>query len=446
MFLTHSKIPWFLLITCCLLLAACGNTPLSQSTNIPQTNTTSTSSAGSTPLSQSVNTPQTNIASVSTSTAATPLLTSSCPMHPAAMPALPTGAHPNVIYLSERGGLQTIMTAAQLIRYDTITKSKSVLLSFTNSGEGISDAQLSTNGQWILFLANSLSTNQSKVQLIRADGQMLQTLFCVPTYKISNIRWSPDSQHVAFAVSAPNGQISTIQVLDLTTVQQKAFTVSNYRPHAWLDNMRLYIIQPQGSLLTSLQKLSLLDTSQSNTQLTSIASANAPCNAFEKSTGGTQLFTSSCTPVNANGCQGPAIQGPSTLSDLPATGGLAKTIYHSQNQAIMTLHPISPQTLLMYIENTSGDLSQNGLWKINTDGSGLTRLTTTVGRQCDDLGYPALYPQIVSSGQYYALRTFDSASQNESLLVGSINGNAPTVFELKNIQAGVLILVGMVMS
>lgn len=111
----------------------------------------------------------------------------------------------------------------------------------------------------------------------------------------------------------------------------------------------------------------------------------------------------------------------------------------------MALHPISSQALLIYIENTSGNLSQNGLWKINANGSGLTRLTTVVGRQCDDLGYQVFYPQIVSSGQHYALRITDSTSLNESLLVGSLNGSAPTIFKTKDARDGVLILVGVVM-
>jgi len=365
------------------------------------------------------------------------------------MPALPAGSHPNIVYLSERGGLQTTMTAAQLIRYDTITKHKTILLSFAQSGEQISDAQISTNGQWILFLTGSLSQSQTKVQLIRADGQMLQTLLCAPASEIGTLRWSPDSRHAAFAMSGPDGQVSTIQVFDLTTAHQDVFTASNYRPYAWLDTTRLYIIQRQSILLTSPQTLSLLDTSLGNTHqpvgFTPIASANALCGAFEKSPDSTHLFTSSCTPVDASGCRGPATQGPSTLSVRPATGGSARTIYHSQDQAIMALHPMSSQALLLYIENTSGNLSQNGLWKLNTDGSGLTRLTTMVVQQCTDLGYPVLYPQIISRGQYYALRRVDATSSNESLLVGSLNGDKPTIFETKDTREGVLLLVGVVM-
>ena len=67
-----------------------------------------------------------------------------------------------------------------------------------------------------------------------------------------------------------------------------------------------------------------------------------------------------------------------------------------------------------------------------------------VGQQCSDLEYPAFHPQIVSSSQYYSLRTTNFTSLNQSLLVGSLNGNAPATFEMKDTREGVLILVGMV--
>ena len=39
----------------------------------------------------------------------------------------------------------------------------------------------------------------------------------------------------------------------------------------------------------------------------------------------------------------------------------------------------------------------------------------------------------------------DSTSLHESLLVGSLNSDAPTSFEMKDLREGVLILVGVVM-
>ncbi len=442
MLIYRSKTIRFLLIACwfLFLFAGCGETPSSQSASSTPT-PASTQALSATPASTAAPT-------ATSAPASGPALTSNCPIHPAVMPSLPAGSQPGVVYLSERGGFQASMTNAQLIRYDISTKSKTVLASSTQADEAITEAQVSADGQWILFLTASLSQNQTRLQLIRADGQNLQTLYCVPPYTISTIRWSPDKQHVAFAVLGSDGRISTIEVLNLKSGQQEAFQVHNYSPYAWLNTTQLYIVQPQGDQRTSALTLSLLDTSKGSAQqsgnLPTIASANGLCGTFEGSSDGTRLFTSSCTPVNANGCQGPATQGPSTLNVLPATGGPARTIYSNQKQAIMTLVPASSQTLLMYVENTYGDLNQNGLWKINADGSGLTRLTTGAGQQCDDLSYPAFLPQIASAGQQYALRIADARARNETVLVGSLNGGMPTTVETKSIDDGVLILVGVV--
>jgi WD40 repeat protein len=357
-----------------------------------------------------------------------------------------SGSHQNIVYLSERGGTQTVPSQATLMRYDMTTGSKSTILTLTHPDMGITGVQISVDGQWILFVALALSENQARLQLVRTDGQGLQTLFCASMNEIGSIQWSPDSQHVAFTALASGGQDTAIYVLDLATGRLEQTVVGNYAPLAWLDNTRLYVTQGQHYLnisLGSLQNLYLLDTSKGGNQqlgsLTRVASANAICGSFEQSSDGTQVFSSSCTPVEPDNCRGYALQGPSTLSALPAAGGTARTIYSSQSHATAALHPVSSQTLLMYIENTGGDFSQNGLWKINTDGSGLTRLTTAAGQRCADLEYAVEWPQIISNGQSYALRT------NESLMVGSLNGGVPRTFETMSISEGILILVGMVM-
>ncbi len=338
------------------------------------------------------------------------------------------------------------------MRYDATTGAKTTILSFANTGTGITSAQPSPDEQWTLFIATTLSEGHysAKLQLIRADGQMLQTLFCDPNGTIGNLLWSPDLQQVAFLGAPLSGLASTIHLLNLATGQQKQVMFGTYFLYAWLDNTRLYVAQQQGSdPFTSLFNLYLLDTSKGANQqpgsLTYIASAPVLCGSFEKSSDGAQLLGSSCTPVRPAGCRGPATQGPSTLNVRPATGGSARTFYSSQTQAIMTFHTVNAQTLLLYIENTQGDLSQNGLWKINIDGSGLTRLTAAGGQRCDDLGYPATWPQITSNGQSYVLRITEPRSWNESLLVGSLTGGTPTTFETKDTRQGILELVGMVM-
>jgi hypothetical protein len=368
------------------------------------------------------------------------------------MPPMPSSSHPSVVYLSEHGGMQTFPSQTVLRRYDLTTGSKTTILSFAHLDTAIISIQLSTDGQWLLFIATSFSGGHynAKLELIRTDGQMLQTLFCDPSGSIGDLQWSPDLRQVAFT-GAPFFKLErAIHVLNLKTAQQEQVMFGTYVPYAWLDNTRLYIAQDQGSdPFTSPRNLYLLNISKGENQqpgsLTYIASATELCGSFARSSDGTQLLSSSCTAIRPDGCRGPATQGPSMLSARPPTGGSARTIYSSQTMAIMAFHPVSSQILLLYIENTQGDLSRNGLWKINTDGSGLTRLTTAGGRLCDDLGYPATWPQITSNSQSYALRVTEQGSSNVSLLIGSLKGGMPRTFETQDTREGILSLVGMVM-
>lgn len=384
-----------------------------------------------------------------------PLTQTGCPAagiaRPAVLSSSTSGSHPTIVYLSEHGGIQTFPTQAVLRRYDLTTGSKTTILSFAHLDTAIASIQLSADGQWLLFIATSFTEGHynAKVQLIRSDGQMLQTLFCDPSGAIGNLSWSPDLRQVAFTGPPFFKLESTIHVLNLATGQQEQVVSGSYVPYSWLDNTRLYITQVQGDdPFTSPRNLYLLDTSkgehQQSGRLPLIASATVLCGSFEKSSDGAQLLSSSCMAVRPDKCQGPATQGSSTLTSRPSTGGPARTLYRSQTLAIMALRVVSSQTLLMYSENTVGDLSQNGLWKINIDGSGLTRLTSAGEQQCDDLGYTATWPQISSNSQSYALRVTAPGSWNESLLVGSLKGGTPTTFETQDTREGILSLVGMV--
>ncbi len=405
----------------------------------------STGTAGPTPTS----TPngQTPVVSVTSM----PPAQTSCPTggkaNPAIMTPMSPGSHANIVYISEHGGTQTIASQATLVRYDTITGSKTTILSFARPDTGITSAQISADGQWILYVATTLSENQAKLQLIRADGQGLQTLLCRNLNEISSIQWSPNQQTVAFI--GPAGPGSAIYLLNLATGQLEQLIGGAYQPFAWLDNARLYVTQVQGDQNISQKNLYLIDTSKGVNQkpgnLVRIASVPAGCGGFEKSSDGTQMFASACLFDNFDNCRGYATQGPSTLSTMPAVGGSARTIYSSKEQALAAIHVVNSQTLLMYIENTDNNLSQNGLWKLNTDGSGLTRLTTAPGKECADLEFPTEWPQIISHGQSYALRISQEQGPFTALLVGSLNGGAQTTFATLNLSEGIMFLVGWAM-
>jgi hypothetical protein len=59
-----------------------------------------------------------------------------------------------------------------------------------------------------------------------------------------------------------------------------------------------------------------------------------------------------------------------------ATGGPARTIYNTATYAIKALRVATGTSLLLIIHNASTETSHNGLWKVNTDGTGLTRLNS----------------------------------------------------------------------
>ena len=62
--------------------------------------------------------------------------------------------------------------------------------------------------------------------------------------------------------------------------------------------------------------------------------------------------------------------GPTTITSEAVTGGPAQSITNL-NHAVTMLRAVTPTTLLLLVENGSGDTSQNGLWEMNTDGTGL---------------------------------------------------------------------------
>src|SRR2546426_6903217 len=90
----------------------------------------------------------------------------------AVMPSIMLGTHPNIVYIVNEG-TQAQPTFGTLKRYDVVTGGKVEIVKLANTT--ISEAQVSANGQWILFVV--FVGGQAKLQLIRMDGQDLQTLY-----------------------------------------------------------------------------------------------------------------------------------------------------------------------------------------------------------------------------------------------------------------------------
>lgn len=243
---------WWLIFLCCLVcvLSACGST---QSLNSTSSQVVRTHTVGP----NHTTTPTTK-----------PVLQTSCPATGTARAMvtepLTLGDHPTIVYstnqdTSSSGNAEPLMGA--LKRYDVTTGSKAVIVNVP--GARIDNAQVSNDGQWILFTSASKSatTDQRgsmrdvKVQVVRVDGQDLQTLYCT-TRSVTDlpyIKWSPDQQSIAMLKdesdnATPNPhETRLVQVLSTSTGQiQNVFTstmagqvIIGYS--SWADNTHIYM-------------------------------------------------------------------------------------------------------------------------------------------------------------------------------------------------------------
>ncbi len=119
----------------------------------------------------------------------------------------------------------------------------------------------------------------------------------------------------------------------------------------------------------------------------------------------------------------------------PATGGPATTIYSTPVYGITALRVASRTTLLFVINNTgvgSIDTSHNGLWKVNTDGTGLTRLTSEAADEATIFtNTRTLWSTVSRDGMSYVVQVIKYANQSPgtvSLRIGSMSGGAPVAF------------------
>ena len=425
-----------LAVSCCLLvlLVACG--PFGSADSGP-TPTPSISGAPTTPRTGGTTaTPTTGGASSTPTTVPMPATQTACPSAGTARAAifapLVLGSHQNIVYFFNQGisnqeGTTTGFTG-EIKRYDASTGKKVIIVNAPISISGIDEAQISPDGQWILFTIQ-VSLEEVALQLVRMDGQGLQTLYCSPTSDFFGfIQWSPDQKTVVFL---DGGEVD---LLDLATGHLQVVLVEPTGagsilvvPTTWLDDTHLYIQSSRGpGGGAPLRGFYVLDTAKGADQqvsdLIQVFDFSGSCLSFDSSVDKAKLFVSTCHTA-ANG-----IPGPSTIIAEPALGGPQTTVYTTPTLAITTVRVISRTTMLLLIQNFSGDTSHNGLWKMNLDGTELTRLTADGAFQSSWLNLMSQYPwsNISRDGSRYALKI--GSAQTQSLLIGSLGGTSPSSF------------------
>lgn len=352
----------------------------------------------------------------------------------AVIPPLPAGSHQGVLYVTDKSSGSNRIGV--LSRYDVATGQKTDLLTITvpgtlqnnQSSPGAFDysPRLSANGQWIVF--QTVVERKEAIQLVRADGQELQTLYCTTTDNDlwNTVSFSPDAKYVTFEeVSIYSKSSPKLMILELATGKlQVAAQVSQmpaiYEPIKWRDNTSLYAnysLIGVGDTRNRHQVYLLPDVTQNSTpQKISIptisGASNDICKDFDFNPDNTQLLVSDCTG-DARGLT----TGPSTIETVPLTGGTPHVIHTSQH-GISYARFLTNTTIWFSVDDTV-NTNQNGLWKINTDGSGLTQLTTK-GASFEDLAYdPAMH--ISSDNAMFAVEV-----GNASISIGSLNGGNTT--------------------
>src|SRR6266702_7731107 len=162
--------------------------------------------------------------SSNTSHALQPALSTTCPANGTARPAVMTplvlGSHRNIVYVYNEIPPNTTISYGHIKRYDVTTGQKTTIVT---SGLSIQHAQVSADGQWVLFLSQvdprGDPNHSAMLQLVRMDGQGLQTLYCLPAAKYvrpANIQWSSDQKSVLISTD-DNTSTSTVTLLNLAT-------------------------------------------------------------------------------------------------------------------------------------------------------------------------------------------------------------------------------------
>lgn len=428
-----------------VLLAACGSQGATGTTSAPASNTpaATATSIGATPTKV----PATPV----TTTVPEPPTLTSCPAsgtaRAAIMAPLALGSHANIVYVVNQFQGQSA-SAGTLKRLDVSSGAKTEIVTLSNTL--ISDAQVSADGQWVLFM--SVANSQYRLQMIRVDGRGLQTLYCAtpaanganPGGMIGNIQWTTDQKTVAFEGYTGRGNIIYLlkpQSGNLVTEFLAPQGSVDYRPVTWLDNTRLYLRGLNADAPSFV--FYLLDTSKganqtfSSLKLIYDASSGCSCGDFDSSYDGQHVdIVSYTTDPGASGPGIGSVHGPSAVSTRPASGGTPTTLLTSSNMAFTTIRVVS-QNMVLLIVNNSGtgagaDTSHNGLWKMRADGTGLARLTSVGGGVSAgpaSLNQYNQYPwsNVSRDGSLYALQQ-NGGNSNVALLYGSLNGGNPTTF------------------
>ncbi|GCE14850.1 hypothetical protein [Tengunoibacter tsumagoiensis] len=412
------------------ILTACANTPANPGDQVA---TTSPGGQG------------TAIAQTATHTTPGPFGDTSCPaantaraavLHPLAL-----GSHQNLVYIYNDVPANTSTSSGVLRRYDAATSQK---VDIVTSGLRIDQAQVSHDGQWILFLSipdpRGDHEHSALLQLVRMDGQGLQTLYCFPNATYSgqgtstrlpiSIQWSEDQHTIAFSTNI-NNDTSTITLLNvtnghLTTLLSQHDSLYTYRVLTWLDQKNVYILKEGGSAPTPPATLYVMDVTTASPALVNVMTTDTRMSyySFDSSPDGSKLFSSYClqaaNPYN------------STVSSGPAKGGTRTTFFQGTPQdCVQVTRAISSSKLLLlaHVATEAGNAFSNDVWTMDATPGANYNIVSLLSVSPDDAtsydfneSTQFSWSNMSRDSSFYALQSTNPAAKVQSILIGPLAG------------------------
>ncbi len=448
----HKKgltLSFFTLFACCLmgLLSACGQQSVTATVQSTASNSNLQATHATQPVAQTGQngSTQNNPSQQSVQTLPMPVTQTTCPAdgtaRAAVMKPLALGKNQNLVYIYNEIPVNTTIAYGHLKRYNLNTQQKTDIVT---SGISIEAAQVSADGQWILFLSTpdprGDARHSAMLQLVRMDGQGLQTLYCFPAVPAGSemgmnvpvAQWSVDQKSIllSYDVDASTSVVTLLNVDAGTLVPELKYTdkqLYHYSVDFWLDNTHAYVEKSGRFAPAAPIELDLLDTTSNSGGLKKVLSHSVRMSylSTDSSYDGSHLFVSYCL-LASNPFD-------TTISAGTATGSVMNTIYHqAQTVCVHDLRAITTTALLMTVQkyNTSTQtIDRNQVWTMKPDASYQKVLFDLPNDGSNfSLNQTSQCPwsNLSRNGQTYALQSTNNNTKQSAILIASINGGNPT--------------------
>jgi serine/threonine protein kinase len=377
-------------------------------------------------------------------TQAMPPTSTACPAdgtaRPATLAALSLGHDPTIVYIVNESDARGNPTFGTIKIYNTVTGAKKELAK-TSSTE-VTEAQVSNDGQWVLFVATVAGV--SELRLVRLDGQGLQTLLCAPSgVTIRDSQWSIDQLHIIFDEFPRIGE-PTVYLLNILTGKLQVEVVPPASglalvPRTWLDNARVLMVGIVPNSDAPAQNIYILNiangSNQNASNVTEVFNSSllpkSSCWDFDTSFDAQSLFIAQCVPGFPTGS--------SQIVQRPVAGGSSTTVLTSSTLAFNTVRvidPHNPSSLLALAADPgpsgpNGDPTHDGLYFLNLNTPlSPTRLTDAPADSYSILNAFSQYfwSNVSRDDTMYALETITPGTNAYALSYGPLYGGEPTTF------------------